>query len=131
MSCQVLRCGRPGHPGIPPGGTTSWTLCDGHRDTIAAGAAWVEDAEGWLLVGPDALYDLPRVIKRLRACAADTVQLVDGRRQGLVQLELTIGIEGTADFDRELSLVLPAHAARALGEGLPLLADDAEADAGV
>jgi hypothetical protein len=129
MSCQVLRCGRPGHPSTVPGGTASWPLCDRHRDAIAGGAPWTEDGEGWLLVGPDALYDLPRVIKRLRACVAETVQLVAGRRQGLVQLELTIGIEGTADFDRDLSLVLPAHAARALGEGLPLLADDAEAEA--
>ena len=130
MSCQVLRCGRPGHPATVPGGTTSWVLCDGHRDAIAGGAAWVQGADGWLLVGADALYELPRVIKALRACVAEAVQVVAGRRQGLVQLELTIGIEGTEDFDRELSLVLPAHAARALGEGLPLLADEAEAEAG-
>jgi hypothetical protein len=130
MSCQVLRCGRPGHPATIPGGTASRALCDGHRDAIAGGEAWTEDAEGWLLVGADALYALPRVIKRLRACVAEAAQVVAGRRQGLVQLELTIGIEGTADFDRELSLVLPGHAARALGEGLPLLADEAEAEAG-
>jgi hypothetical protein len=130
MSCQVLRCGRPGSPSALPGRTASWALCDGHRKAIAAGAPWVEHDGGSLLVGPDALYDLPRVVKRLRATVADTVQVVAGLRQGLVQLDLTIGIEGTADHDRELSLVLPAHAARALGEGLPLLADDAEADAG-
>jgi hypothetical protein len=128
MSCQVLRCGRPGRSAPVPGGV-SWVLCDGHRDAIGGGAAWTAD-DGWLLVGPDALYELPRVVKHLRACVADAVQVVAGRRQGLVQLELTIGIEGTAEFDRELSLVLPAHAARALGEGLPILADDAEADAG-
>jgi|tagenome__1003787_1003787.scaffolds.fasta_scaffold18121931_2 hypothetical protein len=130
MSCQVLRCGRPGHPATVPGSILVWALCDGHRDAIAGGEAWTEDAEGWLLVGPDALYELPRVIKRLRAGAAEAVQVVAGHRQGLVQLDLTIGIEGTADFDRELSLVLPAHAARALGEGLPLLADEAEAQLG-
>jgi len=110
-----------------PGGA-SWSLCDGHRDEIAGGAAWTADGEGWLLVGADALYELPRVVKRLRACVAEAAQVVADRRQGLVQPELTIGIEGTTDFDRELSLVLPAHAARALGEGLPLLADEADAD---
>jgi hypothetical protein len=129
MSCQVLRCGRAGRTAPLPGGAT-WVLCDGHRDAIADGAAWTADGEGWLLVGADALYELPRVVKRLRACVAEAVQVVAGRRQGLVQFELTIGIEGTTDFDRELSLVLPAHAARALGEGLPLLADEADGGAG-
>jgi len=128
MSCQVLRCGRTGRTATVPGGT-SWVLCDGHRSAIAGGDAWTADGEGWLLVGADALYELPRVVKQLRACVAEAVQVVAGQRQGLVQLELTIGIEGTADFDRELSLVLPAHAARALGEGLPLLADEADGDA--
>jgi len=128
MSCQVLRCGRAGRSATVPGGA-SWVLCDGHRGAIADGEAWTADEDGWLLVGADALYDLPRVVKHLRACVAESVQVVAGRRQALVQLELTIGIEGTAEFDRELSLVLPAHAARALGEGLPLLADEADAEA--
>ena len=129
MTCQVLRCGRPARPSSVAVGTTSWVLCDGHRDAIAEGIPWTEHGEGCLLVGPDALYDLPRVVKRLRAGVADTVQVVGGVLQGLVQLDLTIGIEGTTDFDRDLSLVLPAHAARALGDGLPLLADEADAEA--
>jgi hypothetical protein len=52
---------------------------------------------GSLLVGVDALDELPRVVKRLRAAVADTVQLVDGRRRPLVQLDLPIGLEGTAE----------------------------------
>jgi hypothetical protein len=79
-------------------------------------------------VGPDALYDLPRAVTRLRARVADTVQLVDGRRRGLVRLDPSIGIDGSGEFHRDLSAVLPAHGARAMGERLPVLADDAEAD---
>jgi hypothetical protein len=52
---------------------------------------------GSLPVGVDALDELPRVVKRLRAAVADTVQLVDGRRRPLVQLDLPIGLEGTAE----------------------------------
>jgi NAD(P)H-hydrate repair Nnr-like enzyme with NAD(P)H-hydrate epimerase domain len=37
------------------------------------------------------------VVKRLRAAVADTVQLVDGRRRPLVQVDLPIGLEGTAE----------------------------------
>ena len=131
MSCQVLRCGREGDRSAVPGRTSSWALCEGHREAIAGGAPWSEHNGDTLLVGPDALYDLPRVVKRLRAGVAPSVQVVAGRPHGLVQLDMTVGIEGTADADRDLSIVLPAHVARALGEGLPLLADDAEADAAV
>jgi hypothetical protein len=129
MSCQVLRCSREGTPSAVPGRTSSWALCQGHRDAIADGAPWSEHTGGALLVGSDALYDQPRVVKRLRAGVAGTVQVVGGRPHGLVQLDLTVGIEGTTDADRDLSIVLPANVARALGEGLPLIADDAEADA--
>jgi hypothetical protein len=59
MSCQVLRCGRAGRSATVPGGA-SWVLCDGHRGAIADGEAWTADDDGWLLVGADALYDLPR-----------------------------------------------------------------------
>jgi hypothetical protein len=68
------------------------------------------------------------VVKRLRGRVADSVQVVDGAAQPLVHLDLTIGLEGTADQDRDLQLVLPTYAARALGVGLLELADDAEAD---
>jgi hypothetical protein len=104
----------------------SWVLCEGHRTAVADGAPWAVHTPDSLLVGPDALYDLPRVVKRLRARVADTVQMVDGEPHGLVQLELTIGLEGSTDHDRDLQLVLPAQAARALAGGLPGLADDAE-----
>jgi hypothetical protein len=131
MPCQVLRCGsartsaaRPGTPSAAVPAT--FALCGRHRAAIDRGAPWTVHAPGSLLVGADALYDLPRVVKKLRAAVADTVQLVDGRRRPLVQLDLTIGLEGTGDHDRDLQLVLPAHAARALGEALPQLADDAE-----
>ncbi|MGY1806481.1 hypothetical protein ACI8AF_03855 [Blastococcus sp. SYSU D00669] len=126
MSCQVLRCGRPGTPTSVPGGPASWALCDGHREAIAGGVPWSRHGGGSLVVGVDALYDLPRAVKRLQARVADSVQVVDGRRQGLVQLDLTYGFEGTPEHDRDLSLVVPAHLARALAEGLADLADDAD-----
>jgi hypothetical protein len=129
MACQVLRCGRPGSASTVPGGTTSWALCDGHATAIADGAPWSVHTPDSLLVGPDALYDLPRVVKSLRGRVADSVQVVDGESQALVHLDLTIGLEGTSGQDRDLQLVLPTYAARALGVGLLELADDAEADA--
>jgi hypothetical protein len=128
MACQVLRCGQPGSASTVPGATTSWALCDSHASAIADGAPWSVHTPESLLVGPDALYDLPRVVKRLRGRVADSVQVVDGAAQPLVHLDLTIGLEGTADQDRDLQLVLPTYAARALGVGLLELADDAEAD---
>jgi hypothetical protein len=54
------------------------------------------------------------------------VQVVDGRAQELVRLDLTIGLEGSTGADRDLQLVLPAHAARALGCGLLELADEVD-----
>ena len=129
MACQALRCGRPGAASTVPGGTTSWALCDGHATAIADGAPWSVHTPDSLLVGPDALYDLPRVVKSLRGRVADSVQVVDGEQQALVHLDLTIGLEGTSAQDRDLQLVLPTYAARALGVGLLELADDAEADA--
>ncbi len=74
--------------------------------------------------GPDALYDLPRAVKSLRAGVADVVERSHGR--GLVQLDLTVGLECTDDQDRDLSVVLPVEAARALGIALLDLADEAE-----
>jgi hypothetical protein len=132
MACQVLRCASartsaPARPGTPSAAVpAAFALCGRHRAAIDRGAPWTVHTPTSLLVGADALYELPRVVKRLRAAVADTVQLVDGRRRPLVQLDLTIGLEGTDDHDRDLQLVLPAHAARALGEALPQLADEAE-----
>jgi hypothetical protein len=138
MACQVLRCSRPGSPvAVPEGmagptgtksvdGMAAWALCDGHRSAIAGGAPWAVHTPGSLLVGPDAQYDLPRVVKRLRARAADTVQVVGGRPRELVHLDLTIGLEGSTEHDRDLQLVLPGHAARALGCGLLELADEVD-----
>jgi hypothetical protein len=126
MACQVLRCGRPGSPSETGAAPPSYALCGRHRAAIDDGAPWTVHAPGSLLVGPDALYDLPRVVKRLRAGLADTVQVVDGAPRELVRLDLTIGLEGSTDADRDLSVVLPAHTARALGVGLLELADEAD-----